>query len=148
MNAGSHVIDDVARQRPPQQTARRVLRVHPLEIALAVEHGGLAGCAERRAADVPHDRVGDITTAIATQSGAIRQVDVLVRGEEIVVESSEFVEHRLRHQARGAAHAEHLLHRRRHGCRFAMMALERPAPAKNSVAGAVDDARIVHVDDA
>ena len=53
------------------------------------------------------DRVGHIAAAVAAQPRAIREIDVLVRREEVLVEAAELVEHGLRHQARRAAYAEH-----------------------------------------
>ena len=142
------VVEQVPGQRPQQQEARRVLHVDPFEVALSLEHGKRADRAERRAAVMADDGIRHVAAAVAAEPRPVREVDVLVRREEILVEAAELVVDGLRQEARGPADAEHLARLPGGGRRAAVEPLERAAPQQHAVAGAVDDRGIVHVDDA
>ena len=101
------VVEQVARQRPQQDPARRVLEIHPLEVALGMEDGKGADVAQRGAAAVPHHRAGNVADPVAAQPRPVGQVHVLVRDEEILVEPVQLLEHLPRHQAGTAAGGEH-----------------------------------------
>jgi hypothetical protein len=148
VHGSGRVVHQVARQRSQEDRRRRVLEVHPFQVALAVEHGEAAHLADRRAAVMAHESVGDVPAAIAAQPRTIREVHVFVRSEEVLVESAELLEDGARHQAGGAADGEDLLRPIREMRRRAVIALEGSAPPQHAVAGAVDHRRVVHVDDA
>jgi len=94
------------------------------------------------------DRIRDVAHAVSTKPRAIGQVDILVGREEILVEPAQFVEHGFRHQAGRAAHAEYLQRLRRVHGGHSVQPLERAAGPEEPVAGAVDNLRVVHIDDA
>jgi len=97
----------VARKCLPQQAAGSVLEIHPLEVALALEDRERTDRAERRAADVAYHCVSDVPATIPAQPCAIRRSTSSCDAKKVLVEAAEFLEHGLRHQARGTAHAEH-----------------------------------------
>src|SRR5207302_3617800 len=107
MHARGGVVDDVARKRLPEETARRVLEIHPLEVALPVEHREGTYRTERGAADMSHDGVRDVAAPVTAQPRAVRQVDVLVRRKEVFIEAAELLEDRFRHHAGRTADPEH-----------------------------------------
>src|SRR5688572_27462790 len=94
------------------------------------------------------DGVSHVPAAIPAQSGAVGQVDVFVRGEEIFIEPAELLEHLSRDQTCRAAHAKNFTRGGRSVSRGSVMALERASGAEQPVASAVDDRGVVHVDDA
>ena len=97
---------------------------------------------------MPHDGIRNVADAVAAQPGPIGQIHVLVRREEVLVEPAQLLEHGFGHQAGRAADAKHFHWLRRLGRRHSVQAFERAPGTEKAVAGAVDDLRIVHVDDA
>ena len=57
-----------------------------------MKHGKGTHSSKRRAPDVTDNGVGNIAAPVSTQPGTIRQVDVLVRREEILVKSAKLFE--------------------------------------------------------
>ncbi len=135
------VVDEVTWQRPRQHRRRRVLEIHPFKVALTVEDREPAHLPDRRAPMMPHDRIRDVAAPVTAQPRPVRQVDVLVRREKVLVEAAELLEHAARHQTRSAADAEHLVRLPGHVRGRAMVPLEGAAPSQHAVAGAVDHRR-------
>jgi hypothetical protein len=94
---------------------------------------------------VTNCRVRDVSTPVPSQTRPVRQIHVFVGRKELIVESSELVEDRLRHQTRSSAHPEYFC---RGPCPIGglpVMPFERTAPSQQAVTGAVNDAGVVHV---
>ena len=104
-----------------------------------MEDREIADAAERRAPVMTNDGISHIPAPIPEQARAIREINILMRGEEVLVESAELIEHTLRHQARVATHAKNLgrLARQINAC--PVVTFEGATRGKEAVAGAVDD---------
>ena len=81
------------RKRAPQQSSRRVLDEGPLEVSLTVKYRGTADQAECGAAGVADHGIRRIPTRMSCQARPIRQIDVFVHHEEVIVEPAQVVEH-------------------------------------------------------
>src|SRR5688572_5570399 len=92
------VVNQVPGQGPRQKRRRRVFQIHPLQIPLSMKHRKGADATDGRASMVLDDGVSHVPAAVSAQSGAVRQVDVFVRGEEIFIEPAELLEHLPRDQ--------------------------------------------------
>ena len=90
---GSGVIQQMAGERSDQESQGRVFQVRPLKIALSEKHRRRAAPAKRAAAGMVNDGVCDVDASVAAEPGAVRQIDIFIDHEEILVESAKFDEH-------------------------------------------------------
>src|SRR5262245_16624952 len=142
------VVNQMSWQGAHEQRRRRIFQVHPLQVSLTVKHRRGAAATECRASVMPDDCVRDVSASIAAQASPVRQIDVLVRREKVFVESAEFLEDVPRNQTCRPADTKHLSGGAGGVGTRAMMPLERAPSPKYTVAGAIDDRTVVHVDDA
>jgi len=97
---------------------------------------------------VPDDGRRHIANTVAEQPRPIRQIDVFMRGKEILVEPTQLIEDFPGHQACGATDAKHLLRLVAVGGPASVQTLEGTSDSQKAVASTVDDAGIVHIDNA
>ncbi len=131
-----------------EERRRRVLQVHPLKISLTMKHRRDAAATECRASVMPDDCVRHVSASIAAQASPVRKIDVFVRREKIFVESAEFLEDVPGNQTCRPADTKHFSGGAGGVRTRAMMPLERAPSPKYTVARAIDDQTVVHVDNA
>ena len=93
------------------------------------------------------DRIGRIPAAISGKPRAVREVDVFIDHEEVLVEAAQPLEQLAPDREGGAAGAKHLARVHKPCGMRAVAVLERAAGAQVAVAGAVDDVRTIEKDD-
>src|SRR5207342_3932973 len=91
----------------PEQLPGGILQPGPLEVALTEEHGTIADPSQRTATGVFDHGVVRVEDACAKQPRAVREIDVLVDHEEVLVEPLEGLEQGAPDEERAAARAEH-----------------------------------------
>ena len=103
--------------------------------------------AERGAAVMPHEGGRNISAPVSVQPGPIRQIDVLVRGEEVRVETAELLENGFGHQAGRAADPNTSIGVSAASTRSPWCHLNAP-PARRVRRRRCRSSGVVHIDDA
>src|SRR3984893_13412861 len=134
-------------ERSDQERQRCVLQVSPFQVALSEKHRRRAAPAKRAAAGVLNDGVCDVDASVSAQSGAVREIDIFVHHEKVFIESAKFDENVPPDHAGSAAGTKYLTRIVAECERVPVESLECPACAKIAIACAVNDRRVVQIDD-